>query len=272
MTNKIYIIKADGSRVPFDPNKVIGTCIRAGASRKQAKRIAQRTREQIREGMTTSEVYRLVLSNIGKEDERHVLKHRYRLKESIMKMGPAGFPFESYMSQILSQYGYDIEAVRKPVQGKCVQHEVDVIAKSNNIRYMVECKYHHKRGISTTLKDSLYTHARFLDLNQQFDDEILSCNTKLSPDALTYAKCVGQKLLCWKHPPSGGLEKMIDNKGLYPITMVSLNKTELIAFSKIKFMIAKDLLEVDLKKLSRETSIPYTRLQRIRNLVDRILT
>lgn len=268
---KIYVIKANGQSVPFDPNKVVGTCIRAGASEKQAKRIARKTKAMVRSGSTTRDVYRLVLQNIAEVDETKVIKHKYRLKEAIMKMGPAGFPFESYVSQILSNYGYEIEGVRIQVKGECVRHEIDVIARIKNKRYMVECKYHHRRGIHTSLKDSLYTHARFLDLQKQFDGEILSCNTKLSNDALTYAKCVGQNLLCWRHPPGGGLEKMIDDKGLYPITMISLNKIELMAFAKVKFMIAKDLLTVDLKQLSRKTNIPYTRLQRLHHLVSRIL-
>ncbi len=269
---KIYVIKANGQRVPFDPNKVIGTCLRAGASKKQAKKIACKTKEMISNGASTREVYKIVLQNISKVDEGRVIKHRYRLKEAIMKMGPAGFPFESYVSQILSNYGYGVESVRKIVYGKCGKHEIDVIATLKNKRYMVECKYHHRRGIHTSLKDSLYTHARFLDLKTKFDAEILSCNTKLSEDALTYAKCIGQNLLCWRHPYDGGLEKMIDEKGLYPITLVSLNKTELMAFSKIKFMIAKDLLTADLNQLSKQTQIPHARLERLRHLVDQIIS
>ncbi|MEX1054310.1 MAG: ATP cone domain-containing protein [Nitrosopumilaceae archaeon] len=211
---KIYIIKANGQSVPFDPNKVIGTCIRAGASNKMAKRIARKTLKMIRSGMSTKDIYRIVLRNIS---------------------------------------------------------EIDVIAKLNNKRYMVECKYHHRRGIYTGLKDSLYTHARFLDLNNQFDEEILSCNTRLSVDALTYAKCVGQNILCWRRPQGGGLEKMIDEKGLYTITMLNLNKMELMAFSKINFMIAKDLLTTNLNQLSQKTNIPYPRLQGLQNLVRQIL-
>ncbi len=99
---KIYIIKADGRKVRFNPNKVIGTCIRAGASKKEAKKIAKDTLNLIRNGFTTKEVYKIVLSNISKIDGGNVIRYKYRLKESIMKMGPAGFPFESFISQILS--------------------------------------------------------------------------------------------------------------------------------------------------------------------------
>ncbi|NIS94793.1 MAG: restriction endonuclease [Nitrosopumilaceae archaeon] len=268
---KKYIIKADGRRVPFDPNKVIGTCIRAGASRKEAKKIAKNTLDLIENDFTTREVYKIVLNNISKIDGGRVIQHRYKLKESIMRMGPAGFPFESFISQILSNYGYNIEGVRKKIHGKCGRHEIDVVAKQKNKRYMVECKYHHRRGIHTSLKASLYTHARFLDLQKDFDEEILSCNTKLSKDALEYATCIGQNLLCWKHPNGKSLENMIDEKGLYPITLLNLSKIELKSFSDIHFMIAKDLLVTDLKQLSKKTRIPLSRLQRLQNLVREIL-
>lgn len=268
---KIYIIKADGRKVCFNPNKVIGTCIRAGASKKEAKRIAKDTLNQIQNGFTTKEVYKVVLSNISKINRGNVIRYKYKLKESIMKMGPAGFPFESFISQILSNYGYEIEGVRKKIHGKCGKHEIDVIAKLKDKRFMVECKYHHRRGIHTSLKESLYTHARFLDLSEIFDEEILSCNTKLSDDALEYATCIGQNMLCWKHPTGNSLEKMIDEKGLYPITLLNLNKFELKAFSDIKFMIAKDLLTTNLKQLSKKTNISLFRLQRLQRLVREIL-
>ncbi len=268
---KKHIIKADGRRVIFDSNKVIGTCIRAGASRKEAKRIAKNTMNMIQSGFTTREIYKIVLNNISKIDRGRVIQHKYKLKESIMKMGPAGFPFESFISQILSNYGYEVKGVGKVIHGKCGKHEIDVIAKLKNKRFMVECKYHHRRGIHTSLKASLYTHARFLDLRKDFDEEILSCNTKLSDDALEYATCVGQNLLCWKHPKGESLENMIEKKGLYPITLLNLSKIELKAFSDIKFMIAKDLVTTDLKKISKKTHISLPRLQRLQNLVGEIL-
>ncbi len=64
---------------------------------------------------------------------------------------------------------------------------------------------------------------------------------------------------------------MIDEKGLYPITLLNLSKIELKSFSDIHFMIAKDLLVTDLKQLSKKTRIPLSRLQRLQNLVREIL-
>lgn len=270
---QIYVLKASGQTVPFDSNKVEATCIRAGASKKLAERVVQKISEHLRNGMRTREIYRMVLNALSTEDESQTIKHRYRLKESIMLMGPAGFAFETYVGKILENYGYDVEAVRSQVNGKCVKHEIDLIVKSNlaNERCMIECKYHNLPGIYTGLKESLYTHARFLDLSETFDKEMLVCNTKVSDDVITYAKCVGQKLLCWRYPYDKGLENMIETKGLYPITILGLKAKELDLLSKNKFMLARDLLDTDINQLSRKTNISYTRLQRLQNIVKHIM-
>lgn len=271
---QIYVIKASGQTVPFDSSKVEATCIRAGASKKLAEQVVKKVREQLRNGMRTREVYRMVLNALAAVDGGQIIKHRYRLKESIMLMGPAGFAFETYVGKILENYGYDVGATRSQVNGKCVKHEIDLVAKSNltNEKFLIECKYHNFPGIYTGLKESLYTHARFLDLSEVFDSEMLVCNTKVSDDVITYAKCVGQKLLCWRYPRDKGLENMIEEKGLYPITILGLRAKELEILSQNKIMLAKDLLACDMSKLSHKTNMSYTRLQRLQNLVRQILS
>lgn len=270
---KIYVIKANGQSVPFDINKVKATCMRAGASKTLAQRIVDKVQEQIRHGITTREIYKMVLAALSAEDNGRFIKHRYRLKESIMLMGPAGFAFEIYVGKILENYGYHVESTRSQVNGKCIKHEVDLIvdSSSTNERYMIECKYHNFPGIYTGIKESLYTHARFLDLTEVFDNEMLVCNTKVSDDVITYAKCIDQKLLCWKYPAEKGLERMIEEKGLYPITILGLSAKELLSLSQHKIMLAKDLLAIDIGQLARKIDISYTRLHRLQNLVSSIL-
>jgi len=121
-SKQIYIIKASGQKVPFDSNKVEATCLRAGASKELAKQVVKKISQQVRNGMRTREIYRVVLNALAVEDESHIIKHRYRLKESIMLLGPAGFAFEIYVGKILENYGYYIEATRSRVNGKCVKH------------------------------------------------------------------------------------------------------------------------------------------------------
>lgn len=270
---QIYVIKANGQRVPFESRKIEATCIRAGSSKKLAEQIAKSVREQISDNTRTSEVYRMVLNALASIDEGQIIKHRYRLKESIMLMGPAGFAFETYVGKILENYGYGVKATRSQINGKCIQHEIDLVVKSNitNENLLVECKYHNFPGIYTGLKESLYTHARFLDLSETFNSEMLVCNTKVSDDVITYAKCIGQKLLCWRYPPNKGLEIMIEGKGLYPITILGLKAKELQTLSQNNVMLAKDLLTNDISQLSHKTDIAYNRLQRLQNIVKQII-
>jgi ATP cone domain len=102
----IFVIKANGEKVPFNSNKVISTCIRAGANRKLARKVSEEVSLQIHDGMRTREVYRLVLALLSQFEDGGITSHRYRLKEAIMQLGPAGFLFENYVSRILEDHGY----------------------------------------------------------------------------------------------------------------------------------------------------------------------
>jgi hypothetical protein len=269
---KIIIIKANGEKAIFDVRKVESTCIRSGASPRSAKKIARQIYHQIHHGMTTKQIYSMVLKLLL-QTESPAIKQRYRLKESIMMMGPAGFSFETFVGQILEQYGYKIRAINSEVSGKCIIHEVDLAVESGQgkRKWLVECKYHNLPGRYTGLKESLYTHARFLDLADKFDNEMLVCNTKVSSDVIRYANCVSQKVLSWRYPQDAGLEKMIEDKKLYPITILSPTRKELESFFQNKVMIAKDLLDVDVVEFAHKTKIPLRRILSLQKLVNQII-
>jgi hypothetical protein len=268
-----YVIKNDGRTVPFSFGKVRATCIRAGASNKLATHVAKRISDKIHDGITTRQIYDMVLETLAIEDKSQAIGHRYRLKESIMLMGPAGFPFENYVSAILTEHGFRIKSRRTKIKGICVTHEIDIIAstENTNARYMIECKFHNLPGIYTGIKEVLYTHARFLDLKEQFDEEMLVCNTKISDVAITYGKCVGQEIISWRYPINNGLEKMIESKGLYPITILGLNKKELQNLSQNNMMLVKDLINVDSYPLSQQIKMPLRRIESLQNLAKQII-
>lgn len=269
---RIYVIKAYGQRVPFDHSKVMATCIRAGASKKLANFVANKVYHQIRNNTSTKKVYRLVLKALATDEYGQIIQHRYRLKESIMLLGPAGFRFENFIARILQDYGYEIHGLREEFNGKCVQHEIDIAAYSrqDKKRYLIECKYHNLPGIFTGLKESLYTHARFLDLNTHFDKEILVCNTKVSKEVITYATCIGQKVISWRYPPDQSIEKMIEGKDLYPLTLLPLSARELEAFSDNNIMVVKDLI-TDTNQLATKTGISFDRIKKLQNLIRQII-
>ncbi|HKZ61318.1 MAG TPA: ATP cone domain-containing protein [Nitrososphaera sp.] len=271
----ICVIKADGRRVPFDVYKVEATCRRAGASPFLAKRIAHDIAEIAYEGIRTREIYELVLAALAGETQHPEIKHRYRLKESIMLLGPAGFNFETYVAQVLAANGYEILSIRSKVKGRCVGHEIDLAIAKDGSKIMIECKYHNFAGTFTGLKESMYTHARFLDIaegkTELFEKEMLVSNTRVSQDALEYALCVGQEVLSWRFPSAAGLERLIEQKGLYPITILKLSSTELKSFAKIGFMIARHLLEASASDISSRTGISAERISRLQSLTRRIL-
>lgn len=259
--------------MPFNPHKVIVTCKRAGANRKLAKRISEEVSSKIHDGMRTREVYRLVIGLLSQFETGGATSHRYRLKEAIMKLGPAGFFFENYVSRILEDQGYQINSIRKTMQGRCVKHELDIVVYHPEFKQksFVECKYHNYLGVVTGLKESLYTHARFLDLKDLFDGEMLVCNTRVSREVITYASCVGQHVVSWRYPPNKSLEKMIQDKGLYPITILPLTKNELFSISKNNIMVAKDLLSIDKNQLSVKTGISLERIKKIQEITIQII-
>jgi hypothetical protein len=268
---KVIITKANGQKAPFDPRKVEFTCMRAGADQRVAKDIARQVHSRIHYGTTTKEIYSMVLHLLSKQGSL-AIKQRYRLKESIMRLGPAGFSFETYVSQILEHFDHKTKSIGAEFQGRCVRHEIDLATEHLGKRWLVECKYHNMPGRYTGIKDSLYTHARFLDLVDRFDDEMLVCNTKVSDDVITYATCVRQKILSWKYPVSAGLEKMIEDKKLYPITILGPTRAELEAFAQNKMMVAKDLLGVNVNEFSKITKVPLKRILGLQRLLNQIIS
>jgi hypothetical protein len=164
------------------------------------------------------------------------------------------------------------QSIRKMVNGRCLKHELDIIVyqPDSKKKLLVECKYHNLSGVFTGLKESLYTHARFLDLKDVFDEEMLVCNTKVSKEVIVYSRCIGQHIISWRYPPNKSLETMIQNKGLYPLTILPLTKNELLSISRNNIMVAKDLLGMEKNQLSSKTGISLERIKKIQELATLI--
>ena len=248
------------------------TCRRAGADNDAAKRIIKKIRGQIYRGVDTREIYKLVLNALNEEKDGAILKQRYQLKDSIMKLGPSGFLFENFVGEILKYLGFRTKKIRGKVKGKCIVHEIDLIAYKHSKKTLVECKHHSKHGVYTGLKESLYTHARFLDLKHSFDIEYLICNTKVSNHAKKYAKCINQQIISWKYPPSNSLEKIIEKNRLYPITILNISTKEIGLFTSHGIILAKHLLGFTEIDLSKRTGISLKRIQNLQRTVREMIS
>jgi Holliday junction resolvase-like predicted endonuclease len=253
MSNEFTVTKASGEKSPFSEEKIRKSLHRAGADDKQIDFIIQEVRNQLYDGMKTRNIYKIAFSLL-KSGSRHQAA-RYHLKYAIMELGPSGFPFEKYIAELLKMEGYSTRT-GQILQGKCITHEIDVIAEKENHQLLVECKYHNQPGSSSNVKIPLYIHARFNDIEAyllkkpgQNTKQRKSCivtNTRFTADAVQYAGCSGLKLIGWDQPFGKGLKDLIDQYKLYPITcitsMTSAEKQKLLDHG---IVLCKELMNND---------------------------
>jgi len=289
--NNLLVIKAGGGKEKFQREKVFRTCLRSGAGRGEAEKIVKEVERKIYDGITTREILKIVLDNLEKINFRSA--NVYNLKEAIMRLGPPGFIFEEFMTRLLSSYNLKTE---RPlfISGKCINHEIDIVARGGNGRdvvYIIECKYHNVAGIYCGAKEVLYTWARFEDLNegyqaskrneaprnektkyQKFDIPWLITNTKFSEGAICYAQCKKMRLLGWKYPEEASLENLIEKKKFYPITILRhLDDETKNKLFKNKIIFCEDLLKYDLSSLARLGRIKKNKAKSLINLVGLII-
>ncbi|MBX9831298.1 restriction endonuclease [Candidatus Babeliales bacterium] len=224
MNKTITIIKASGERVPFSHEKYCQSLQRSGADPELTEKVCAEIEPLVHDGMTTHELYQLTHQLLGKKQKRSVAG-RYHFRQAIMALGPSGFPFEQYVAELLKRQGYQV-AVGQEIMGKCVSHEADIIAIKDHDRFIMECKFHHEPNARCSIQTALYVKARYEDIlarnhNNDFSGMWLVTNAKISTVAIQYGLCVGMKLLAWDYPENNGLEKIVDQLGLHPITCLS---------------------------------------------------
>lgn len=218
----MYIIKRSGEREKFKPEKLIRTLKRSGADDELAKNIAGRVSKEIRSGDTTHKILRLALKYLRQEKEIGIAQ-RYDLKAAFFRLGPQGFIFEKIMAEIFKENGYKI-SMPEEIKGKCISHEVDIVAEKYDERYMIECKYHGNMGFYLGSKDLLYIWGRYLDLidnkKNRFNLPWVVSNAKFSDTSLNFAECRGIRITSWNYPKEHSLRGLIEEKKLYPITVI----------------------------------------------------
>lgn len=225
----VLIKKLDGSTEPFDENKLRVSLERAGTSKNIADFIVRHTLEELVEGMSTSEIYKNAFALLRKQEELPVAA-RYSLKRAVMQLGPSGFPFENFVAEILKKKGYKIK-LGKIIGGVCAEHEVDVVASKKDNLIVVEAKFHNQLGVKSDLKVALYVKARYEDLEKtsfgkalkegQGHESWLITNTDFTKNALRYGKCVGMKMISWNYPYGKGLQTLIEETALHPLTCLT---------------------------------------------------
>jgi Holliday junction resolvase-like predicted endonuclease len=228
-SDNIEIIKASGEKVKFSLHKLRTSLEHTGADNTTVNQIIDVVRGELYQGITTKEIYNRAFALLKKKKTH--LASKYKLKKAIYELGPTGFPFERFVSTILKYSGYKT-IVGKVLQGKCITHEIDVVAQKNSETTIIECKFHSEQGLNCNVKIPLYINSRFQDVKAHWNsnsknESLLTqgwvvTNTRFTEDALKYGKCIGLYLLSWDHPKDNGLKDRIDRLGLYPITVSTL--------------------------------------------------
>lgn len=226
--SQVQVTKYSGDTEPYDEEKLRHSLSSAGASLQIIDQIAKNIREQLYDGISTQKIYSEAFRQLRQDSSRTA--GRYKLKEALFELGPTGYPFEIFIGELLHRHGYETD-VGVMMQGDCVSHEIDVVAKKDDEFLMVECKFHNRHQHHCNIKVPLYIQSRFLDIKEKWRHQpghkskvhrgCVATNTRFSSDAVTYASCVGLQLLSWDYPKREGIKDLVRQYNLHPVTCLS---------------------------------------------------
>jgi len=251
MTKKFLVKKQSGEQQPFSEEKLIESIRRAGAPDELAWQVVAQLRPVLFDGITTREIYRRAFQLLRKL-MRNVAA-RYSLKSAIMDLGPSGYPFEKFVGEIFRKQGFETKT-GQTIIGRCVTHEMDVVAEKPHLTIMVECKYRNDQSKISGVQVPLYVNSRMQDIelvwkelpenkDKKFEGWIVT-NTRFSTDAEEYGSCAGLHLVSWSYPEKDNLRQIAEKYGLFPITsLTGLNKKQKQYLLEKEVILASHLIE-----------------------------
>lgn len=244
MKGKISIIKNNGETEFFSPVKLQSSLTRNGASKSIAQFVLSEVEKKLHDGITTKKIYSLAFQLFWKKSHYHATT--YNLKKSVMALGPSGFHFEKFIGHLFEGKGFK-SSLNNMRQGKCVKHEVDVVARRDDFTVFAECKFHNSPSKKNDIKTALYVQARSLDLQESsrcenFDEFWLISNTCFSKDAIQYASCSGLKLFGFNYPKQNTIGDIVNRYRLHPITCLrKLKKTHMQKLLEKNIVLVKQI-------------------------------
>lgn len=273
----VMIEKAKGIKEPYDEAKVRRSIKKTGADDRVTDAVLAYVRKHLKNGIKTSEIYNMVREQLRASTPWAAA--RYNLRDAIIRLGPAGFNFEKYVAAVLSAYGYKTETPES-YKGACITHEVDVTAEKDGRIAFIEAKFRRDFNGVVSIKDTLATWARFLDLVDgsridlcpHFDEVWIVTNARFTDQSLEFGHCKNMKLVGWNHPTERTFADMVDMDSLYPITVIDgLAEKELAAFARANFILCRDVCHMEPQELENVTGISVDRLASIVKMCDHVV-
>lgn len=255
-----YVTKWDGRREPFERRKLLRTLRRLRASEAVAEEIVAQIEGRLYEGIATKEILDMAFGLL--EERKPSVALMRDLKTALGRMKPQP-DFEEYVRILLRAKGYSV-APNRVIQGFCVTHEIDGIAEKNGETTYLEVKNHSAPHIRTPFGVTLAAKAKWDDIQRgnekgvnetSFDRVLIVCNTRLTQHAKRYAKCMGIDHIGWNTPKGEGLDAIITDTNLYPVTILkTLNAEEHGRLSEAGIITLDQLLDRGLDKISMKES------------------
>jgi hypothetical protein len=268
------VLKRNGEIEKFSLEKFSSSLEKAGFSEKEIGQSLIVIKGSFYDGMTTDEIYEMAWKSL-KDLQNFSPVIKYSLKKAILELGPSGFPFEQLVSRIYSELGYKtLNGIM--LQGKCIDHEIDIAAYNDDELILIEAKFHNEHYMKSDTKVALYVKARFDDLSEvNFEIEgkqrkmtkaILITNTSFTNNSKKYVKCNNTyEMISWSYPKDKGLLHMIESLRIHPITSIPI-----LSQRDKKFLIengciyCRDLFEnkniLDMMKISESRKIEILRV------------
>lgn len=273
-----WVTKFDGTVEPFERQKIVNTCLRMGASQENAQAIADSIEQKIYKGIHTRKILQMIFSRLKRH--RPAVRHQIDLRRAISLLRPKP-DFERFVHLLLREYGYSVTP-NCVIRGRCVEHEIDAVAQRGKETVLVEIKHHIRYHTRTSLDVCRVARASIEDLKEGYDlglntvnfsKALIVCNTKFSEHARQYAECRGIGHIGWRAPPDHGLERMIEDKRMYPITYLkTLRRESRDRILDCGMVLLRQLTAHNVKELQKSTKIRKAELEQLIKKAQEILS
>ncbi|MCP4912371.1 MAG: ATPase [Oligoflexia bacterium] len=268
--NQIKVLKNNGQLQDFSYEKLRKSLEFTGANDEVVQKVLEYISDNVYEGITSRSIYNLAFKRL--RTISRPLSAYYGTKRALMELGPDGYTFEKFVARLFQKLGYETKT-NIYIEGKCVTHEVDVIAEGKK-NILVECKFHRTEDRRNDIKTALYVKARALDIEQgeighKYDEFWLVSNTSFSDDAIKYSTCAGLNLWGANFPPQNTLQDVIRDNNLHPITCLSsLRKSEKSMLIESEIFLIDEIKEKP--KLLKDIGLTDSRITRVLNEIKKI--
>lgn len=273
--NKIVVHKAGGEWQYFSSDKLFKFLKNVGLSNGEADFVLSELVRLLGKDIHSKEITASVEAIVKQLPRGERYAAIYTLKDALRRMGPDGHNFERFIGRLFEQKQYKVN-VSQFIRGECVEHEVDVVASNNQEINLVECKFHNSEGKRSDVVVAMYTHARFIDIeNADRRDKRkvigwLATNTKLTLEALKYVRCKGMHLLSVENPFDDNITTKVRDLGLFPISSIDMLEPYIPMLMNSEYVLLEDLLRLD-AETALQLGLPTALLNSAQNQARAIL-